>query len=158
MRIFGIALAATTALTLGGFSRRLLAQPGTAQPPAVPAGAPADSSRSVWDGVYTLDQAKRGALKSGLCVQCHGDGFMGGPAPELAGPSFAAAWNGRTVGDLFDLIRLTMPDDDPGSLSREVYADLVAYVLAVNKYPTGRTEIGVDAGPLKLIRIDATKP
>ena len=125
-----------------------------AQPPA----AAASTARSVWDGVYTLDQAKRGALMSGLCVSCHGDGFVGGPAPELAGAAFAASWNGRTVSDLFDLIRLTMPDDDPGSLSREVYADLVAYILAVNKYPAGRAEIGIDAGPLKLIRIDAPKP
>lgn len=119
-----------------------------------PAGGSAPLSRSVWDGVYTLDQAKRGALKSGLCVQCHGDGFVGGPAPELAGPAFGASWNGRTLGDLFDLIRLTMPDDDPRSLSREVYADLVAYVLAANKYPTGQTEIGTDVSVLKLIRIE----
>ena len=108
--------------------------------------------------VYTLNQARRGALKSGFCVQCHGDNFVGGPAPELAGPAFATAWNGRTVSDLFDLIRLTMPDDDPGALSREVYADLVAYILAVNKYPAGETEIGIESGPLKLIRIDASKP
>jgi len=137
-------LAGLAALQLGATQSRL------------PQGATADSSatRSIWDGVYTLDQAKRGALKSGLCVQCHGDGLVGGPAPELAGPAFAASWNGRTLGDLFDLIRLTMPDDDPGSLSRTVYADLVAYILAVNKYPTGDQEIGIDASALKLIRID----
>ena len=63
-----------------------------------------------------------------------------------------------TVGDLFELIRLTMPDDDPGSLPREQYADLVAYILAVNKFPTGPSEIGIDAGLLKQIRILATKP
>jgi len=114
--------------------------------------------RSVWDGVYTLGQAKRGALKSGLCVECHGDGFVGGPAPELAGANFAANWDGRSVGDLFDLIRLTMPDNDPGALSREEYADLVAYILSVNKFPTGATEIGISLAPLQQIRILATKP
>ena len=51
-----------------------------------------------------------------------------------------------------------MPDDDPGALPREQYADLVAYILAVNKFPTGSTEIGIDAGPLKQIQILATKP
>jgi mono/diheme cytochrome c family protein len=127
-----------------GFSRTVLAQT-----------APA---RSVWDGAYTLAQAKRGALKSGLCVNCHGDEFRGDPAPDLAGPDFLMRWDGRTVGDLFELIRLTMPDDDPGSLPREQYADLVAYILAVNKFPTGPTEIGIDSGPLKQIRILATKP
>jgi S-disulfanyl-L-cysteine oxidoreductase SoxD len=140
----------------GGVRSPLVAQEPTPAPPS--ANAPGPAARSVWDGVYTLNQAKRGALKSGFCVQCHGDGFLGGPAPELAGPAFAAAWGGRTVSDLFDLIRLTMPDDDPGSLSREVYADLVAYILAVNKFPTGNTEIGVEIEPLKLIRIDAAKP
>jgi mono/diheme cytochrome c family protein len=128
--------------------------PHAAQDPAPQAAA----GRSVWDGVYTLNQAKRGALKSGLCVQCHGDGFVGGPAPELAGDSFTSKWSGQTIGDLFELIRRTMPDDDPGALSREEYADLVAYILAVNKYPVGTTEISTSAEPLKLIRIDASKP
>ena len=118
----------------------------------------ASAATSVWDGVYTLAQAKRGALKSGLCVNCHGDEFRGGPAPELAGPDFLERWDGRTVGDLFELIRLTMPDDDPGALPREQYADLVAYILAVNKFPTGRAEIGIDAVRLKQIQIVATRP
>src|SRR4026209_2792396 len=114
--------------------------------------------RSVWDGVYTLDQAKRGALKSGLCTSCHGDGLDGGGWPPLVGADFIAKWEGKSVGDLFDLIRLTMPDDDPGSLPREQYADLIAYILAVNKYPTGTTEIGTSIEPLRQIRILALKP
>ena len=122
---------------------------GAQQPPAL---------RSVWDGVYTLDQAKRGALKSGLCTSCHGDGFENGAAPQLAGPDFLARWQGRTVGDLFDIIRLTMPDDEPGGLPREQYADLVAYILAVNKFPAGTTEVGTAVEPLKLVQILAVKP
>ena len=125
-------------------------------PPPAPAATTA--APSVWDGVYTLAQAKRGALKSGLCTSCHGDGFVGGAAPELAGEAFLARWEGRSVADLFDLIRLTMPDDDPGALPREQYADLIAYMLAVNKFPEGRTEIGTAIDPLKTIRILATKP
>jgi len=150
----GVTILLAAGLT-SGLLRPAAARPAFQQPPT---SAPGSRARSVWDGVYTLDQAKRGALKSGLCVQCHGDGFIGGPAPELAGTAFATSWNGRTVGDLFDLIRLTMPDDDPGSLSREVYADLVAYILAANKFPAGQTEISTEIEPLKLIRIDASKP
>ena len=67
-------------------------------------------------------------------------------------------WAGKSVGDLFDLIRLTMPDDDPGSLAKEEYADLVAYILAVNKFPTGSTEIGTAIDPLRQVQIVATKP
>ena len=141
-------------LTLGGVGTPLRAQQ-TGSSPTAPASA---SSRTVWDGVYTLNQAKRGALKSGLCTQCHGDNFEGGPAPQLGGEDFMARWSGRTVGDLFDVIRLTMPDDDPGALRREEYADLVAYILAVNKLPTGTGEIGTQTEPLKLIRIDESKP
>jgi len=144
MRFAVLLLTAAGAMSLGLSGARLAAQ----QP----------APRSVWDGVYTLGQAKRGALKSGLCVECHGDGFMGGPAPELAGADFAAKWQGRSVGDLFDLIRLTMPDNDPGALSREEYADLVAYILAVNKFPAGTTEISTSLEPLSQIRILAAKP
>ena len=143
-------------LTLGGGGGSLRAQQPGSSPPLPPAASA--SSRTVWDGVYTLNQAKRGALKSGLCTHCHGDNFEGGPAPQLGGEDFMSRWSGRTVGDLFDVIRLTMPDDDPGSLPREQYADLVAYILAVNKLPTGTTEIGTQTEPLKLIRIDASKP
>lgn len=120
--------------------------------------AAAPAPRSVWDGVYTLAQAKRGALKSGLCTSCHGDGFEGGSAPQLVGEPFMERWAGRSVGDLFDLIRLTMPDDDPGALPREEYADLIAYILAVNKFPTGNTEIGTSIEPLKQVQILAAKP
>jgi hypothetical protein len=121
------------------------------------APATSSTSRSVWDGVYTLGQAKRGALKSGLCTSCHGDSFEGLLGPQLAGPEFTERWDGRTVGDLFDLIRLTMPDDAPGSLPREEYADLLAYILAVNKYPSGQTELGIDPGPLKQVRIEPAR-
>jgi mono/diheme cytochrome c family protein len=121
-------------------------------------GAQQAAPRSVWDGVYTVAQAKRGALKSGLCTSCHGDGFDGGSAPQLVGADFLARWEGRSVGDLFDLVRLTMPDDDPGSLPREQYADLIAYILAVNKFPTGASEIGTAIEPLKQIQMLATKP
>src|SRR5437763_9861202 len=76
----------------------------TAGTPAPRSAQTASSASSVWDGVYTLAQAKRGALKSGLCTSCHGDGFVGGSAPELAGEAFLARWEGRSVADLFDLI------------------------------------------------------
>src|SRR4029077_14496761 len=96
--------------------------------PMAQQAAPSSPSRSVWDGVYTLAQAKRGALKSGLSTSCHGDSFEGLLGPELAGPAFTEKWQGRSGGDLFDLMRLTMPDDAPGSLAREEYADLLAYI------------------------------
>jgi hypothetical protein len=78
-------------------------------------------------------------------------------APGLAGGAFIANWNGTSVGDLFERIRVTMPQDDPGKLSRAQSADLVAYLLSVNKYPAGKTELPRDTEPLKQIKFEAAK-
>src|SRR5882724_10133194 len=64
-------------------------------------------SRSVWDGIYTQEQAERGhSLCNQHCASCHGDTLAGGEvAPPLAGGDVLANWNGLTVDDLFDRIR-----------------------------------------------------
>ena len=119
-----------------------------------------DVSHSVWDGVYTNDQAKRGeALYARECASCHGDLLTGGEqAPPLAGGEFLANWTGLTAGDLFERIRKTMPMNKPGKLSREVNADILAFMLAVNKFPAGKTELSHNTELLNQIRIEATKP
>lgn len=120
----------------------------------------AQTSRSVWDGVYTADQAKRGAaLYSNECASCHGLTLNGGEmAPPLAGGEFISNWNGLTVGDLFDRIRQTMPADRPGTLNREKDADIVAHILSMNQFPAGSQELDRQTEALKQIRIDALKP
>ncbi|MBI3667717.1 MAG: cytochrome c [Acidobacteria bacterium] len=130
-----------------------------AQPAAAPQSTE-QTSRSVWDGVYTEEQTKRGETLSGReCASCHGDGLTGGEAaPPLAGGAFLANWDGLTVGDLFDRIRKTMPQDDPKRLSREQDADVLAYILSVNGFPAGKTELGHQTEMLKQIRFEAAKP
>lgn len=117
-------------------------------------------ARSVWDGVYTDDQAKRGQpLYSEHCASCHGDTLGGGEsAPPLAGGEFMSNWNGLTVGDLFERIRVTMPLSKPGKLSREVNADITALILSVNKFPAGKTELSRATEVLKQIKLEAEKP
>jgi len=117
-------------------------------------------SRSVWDGVYTQEQAERGhSLYNRNCASCHGDELAGGDVPPpLAGSGFLANWNGLTVGDLFERIRRSMPQDDPGRLSRQQNADVVAYIFSFNKFPAGKTELAHDTEVLKQIRIEANKP
>ena len=117
-------------------------------------------SRSVWDGVYTEEQAKRGQpLYNEQCASCHGDTLGGGEsAPALAGGEFLSNWNGLTLGDLFERIRTTMPQNKPGKLSREVNADILAYMLTANQFPAGKTELAHATEVLKEIRLDATKP
>ena len=118
------------------------------------------ASRSVWDGVYTEEQAKRGeAAYRTACAKCHGDTLTGGEAaPPLTGGEFVANWNGLTVGDLFERVRVSMPADRPGELSSAQNADILAYVLNVNQFPAGKKELERQAEILKQIQFEATKP
>jgi quinoprotein glucose dehydrogenase len=115
--------------------------------------------KSVWEGVYTADQAKRGAaLYASSCANCHGTAMTGGDeAPPLTGGEFMSNWNGLTVGDLFDRIRTTMPADHPGSLTRQQNADVVAEILSANQFPAGKSELDTRSEFLKQIRISSTK-
>jgi len=119
----------------------------------------AQAPRSLWDGVYTQDQAKRGeAVYVEKCARCHGAQLIGGDMnPPLVGPEFLSTWNTKTVGDLFDRIRTTMPADKPGSVSRQQSSDVVAYLLNANKFPTGSTELENQTEILKQIPFDAFK-
>ena len=126
---------------------------------ALRAQAPAES-HSVWDGVYTEEQSKRGeAVYRKECAACHGDQLTGGEsAPPLTGGAFQANWNGLTLGDLFDRIRKTMPQTKPGSLTRQQGADVLAFMLSVNKFPAGKTELYRQSEMLKEIRFEMKKP
>jgi S-disulfanyl-L-cysteine oxidoreductase SoxD len=117
-------------------------------------------SRSVWDGVYTGQQANRGeALYGQECAKCHGESLTGADeAPALAGGAFLANWDGLTVGDLFERIRVSMPADRPGKLNREQIADIVSYLLTVNRFPAGKTELERQTEVLKEIRFESAKP
>jgi mono/diheme cytochrome c family protein len=113
----------------------------------------AQTTRSVWDGVYTEDQAKRGAaVYAKECAACHGADLNGGEsAPPLVGGTFLSNWNTLTVGDLFERIRESMPQDNPGRLSRQQDADVLAFMLQVNEFPAGKTELDKQTEVLKLI-------
>jgi S-disulfanyl-L-cysteine oxidoreductase SoxD len=79
----------------------------------------AQGSRSVWDGVFTEAQAKRGeALFHENCVTCSGPALEGdGEAPPLSGGEPFWAWNGKPLTALFDKIHKKMPHNKPGTLS-----------------------------------------
>jgi len=124
---------------------------------ALVVAAVAQSSRSVWDGVYTKEQAQRGeALYRDACASCHGLALNGGEmAPALTGGDFLSNWNGLTLGDLFDRIRQSMPADRPGTLSGAKNADILAHILSMNQFPAGSQELDRRVEPLKQIRIEA---
>ncbi len=114
----------------------------------------AQQGASVWDGVYTLEQAKRGkALYGKECASCHGTALDGtGQAPPLEGADFKSDWNGQTVDDLFEKMQMSMPADQPGRLSREQNADILAFLLLSNQFPAGQKELPTDATALAKIR------
>jgi mono/diheme cytochrome c family protein len=152
MKMRAVAMAILVALEIAASYRALGAQ-------APQAEAPSDA-HSVWDGVYTEEQAQRGEpLYRAGCASCHGDTLKGaGETPALSGGPFMANWNGLTLGDLFERIRRTMPQDKPGRLNRQSKADILAYVLSVNKFPAGKAELQHQTEFLREIRFEATKP
>lgn len=116
---------------------------------------------SIWDGVYTEAQARRGEyLYPGPCGKCHGVRLDGAPedpdmfsTPPIAGAKFLRDWDGRSLGVLFEYLRATMPANNPGFLSDAEYADLIAYMLARSGAPTGSAELPADPQALAALAI-----
>ena len=128
--------------------------------PAAQSTPSAQGAPSVWDGVFTEDQAKRGQeLYSRACAACHGQDLMGGEmAPGLADPQFRSNWDGVPVGELFERIRVSMPADSPGGMSRQQYADVLAFIFSRCGFPNGATELSTRTEMLNLIMFKALKP
>jgi mono/diheme cytochrome c family protein len=122
-------------------------------------GAQVAATRSVNDGVFTAEQAKRGeVVYKEQCSTCHGDNLEGsGPMPPLAGKDFLASWTGKTVGDLFEKVTTTMPATAPGTLTPAQGADTVAYMLSAGKYPAGTMELDSKLEALAQIKVDPPK-
>jgi quinoprotein glucose dehydrogenase len=117
------------------------------------------AARSVWDGVYTQEQSRRGEVfYSRECAKCHGSDLSGADeVPALSGGGFLAGGT-LTVGDLSERVRITMPPNKQGVLSRQQIVDILSYLLNVNSFPAGKTELDTKTELLKQIRIEATKP
>lgn len=104
----------------------------------VPA-AVATAPRSTWDRVFTREQALAGeATYDEYCSACHMPNLEGGEdAPSLVGAPFSAVWEGRSLGDLVARMQARMPQDAPGSLSRDAYVEIAAFLLQKNGFPDG---------------------
>jgi mono/diheme cytochrome c family protein len=117
------------------------------------------AARTVWDGVYTAAQATRGEpVYKDKCAKCHAAELTGLDAPPLVGAGFSSNWNDLSVYDLSERIRVGMPDDAKGSLTREQVADLVAYMLQRAEMPAGKAELPTQADALKAIKYLGSKP
>jgi mono/diheme cytochrome c family protein len=117
----------------------------------------AQGQKTTWDGVYTEAQATRGAgLYAGACAQCHGPALTGAEGPPLTGVEFTSNWNALPLTDLFERVRTAMPPDNPSRLSAQEKVDVIAHVLAANRFPSGTIELTRDALPS--IRFLASRP
>lgn len=114
-----------------------------------------EPTHSVWDSVYTDSQSVRGdSLYKQSCAKCHGAALQGtDDGAALTGDPFFANWDGKSLGALHDIIRISMPSDNPKSLSRSQVSDLVAYLLARNHFPSGATALGSEADRLNDVKI-----
>jgi len=90
-------------------------------------------------GVYTAAQAERGkAVYAAVCAECH-------ELEDFTNEDFRSEWNGVSLYEFFETIRTTMPDENPGTLTRAQYVDVVTYVLKLNELPEGPTEFLADS-------------
>jgi S-disulfanyl-L-cysteine oxidoreductase SoxD len=122
--------------------------------------APSEPAHTVWDSVYTDAQATRGdSLYKTGCANCHGATLAGSDdGTPLTGDTFLGNWNGVTLAELYDKLRNTMPPDTPKTIPPDQVADMLAYILSQNHFPSGKSPLSADAERLKDIKFVASKP
>src|SRR5262245_55088342 len=115
---------------------------------------------TVWDGVFTAAQAERGREAYALhCSSCHGNDLRGGAGPALQGLQFIDNWREDSLKSLFTFIQTRMPLRARGSLDKEMYVDILTYVLSINSFPPGSKELTSDAlGGTQLTGKDGPAP
>ena len=99
---------------------------------------------SIWSGVFTAAQAKRGdEAYQASCAGCHGSDLHAtdAEAVDLTGPAFRAKWNGKTLEERFETIRDTMPLGNAKTLGDKTYLDILAFILQSNDVPPGNQEL-----------------
>ena len=122
--------------------------------------ASGEQPKTQWDGVYTEDQAKRGEpLYTKSCASCHSADLKGtDKAPALVGEAFNGNYDNLKMSDLTERVRVTMPVDNPGSLTRAQTSEIVAFMLLKAGAPAGAADLPTNADRLGAIKITAKKP
>ncbi|MGC3944134.1 MAG: hypothetical protein QM762_06340 [Chryseolinea sp.] len=79
-------------------------------------------------------------LYGGSCESCHGKDLRGTEGgTTLIGEGFAEKWKNKSLGELFDLTKSTMPKTSPNSLDEKSYASVLAFILDANGYSADLT-------------------
>ena len=115
-------------------------------------GGVATSGRTVLEGVFTEAQAARGqAAFRANCVRCHAENLLGQGTAPLAGAAFMERWREDGLDTIFEDMSTRMPNDNPGTLPKNTYLDILTYVLRFNTFPVGAAELTVDTLPNTLL-------
>ena len=109
----------------------------------------------IWSGVYTTGQAERGKDNfEKSCSNCHNSDLNGSVrAPSLRGDRFMKNWENESANVLFVKLRDSMPATYPETVSNETKIDILAYLLQVNGFPAGKSELKLDPKELDDIQI-----
>jgi len=147
MRLFGSASRRLFAISTGRWLVASVVLFVVAAGATFAAAPQAPEQGTVWDGVFTAEQAERGrvAFAANGCTDCHGfaGAFDGRPDmfPPLAGDGFVRDMTARPVAYLHDYILANKPQGNPGTLTSAVALDLTAYILRENRFPAGAAEL-----------------
>jgi hypothetical protein len=114
-----------------------------------------DAILTIWEGLYTAEQAERGrATFDRSCSRCHNSNLRGSDrGPTLVGDEFLASWLDGSLEALFSVIRDSMPDGNASTVNDARKADVLAYILRRNGFPTGTAELPAAAGKLEMVQI-----
>ena len=111
---------------------------------------PAESQdhQSIQNGIYSAAQANQGSkLFASVCSECHQE-------DEFSSAGYLDSWTGAPVAEFMDLIQMTMPEDNPGSLRNAEYAAIIAYFFELNGIPMGDAEMDSDIAALEDVVIE----
>jgi cytochrome c len=137
-------------LTLAGTALAVLVSAA-----AWPSSISGQEKKSVWSGVYTKAQATRGEqVYQKECAFCHRNNLRGNSidgGPPLRGPEFFDRWQEQSLEDILMVTIELMPFDEPGTLSRQEYVDVLTFILFGNDIPPGNTELPIDPEALQQI-------
>lgn len=121
---------------------------------AVSSPALAEATKTIQDGVYTAEQADRGAELAGeACSLCHGNALRGSPAGPSVMSGFFDKWGNKPLSELYTYIATEMPLDNPGGMAPEDYAAITARILSLAGAPEGTEELSNDEAVLATITV-----
>ncbi len=148
--LLGLAVAACAS---GATASDPAPSPGAAAAAAEPveeavaeASAPAEGS-----AVFTAAQANQGRdTFRAQCTECH-------YSSEFSDAQFKFKWSRRSAGNLYDMIFTQMPESAPGSLTPEEAVSLVSYILRMNGFEEGASELAPDPAVLEGISLRAIR-